>query len=362
MIRFAGFDFDTRRALAWGTTWAMVVAVCEALAMSPERWASPQLLLWWLTYWVIPFWCAVGALLLWLLNRSERRWGTPGLAGSFFILCPLPAIVQPALSAGLANLTQSALPALQRFALDTGVVPTRESWPAIGLYDLWIYLFYGGLLMAAYLFTVRRERLRSMLHASAMARSRTQGLLDAERLQALQAQIDPALLLQTMRELEQRYRSAPASAESLLEALVEFLRDAMHGLRVPVSTLNAELRLARAFAQLQRERGIAGAWHVVDPTLEGNDLKFPSLLMLPLLALGGSGGRPMLRARSDGARTVLQLLGLTTTVSADLRQQLQARLQTLYGGQFRLDYSAALPTQLSITLEHGLSTEGEKHG
>ncbi len=83
--------------------------------------------------------------------------------------------------------------------------------------------------------------------------------------------------------------------------------------------------------------------------------------MLRLLALGGSEGRPLLRVRVEGPSTVLQLFGLTESISDDLRQQVQARLRTLYGEGFQLNYSPTAPTQLAIVLNHALTKEGEEN-
>lgn len=340
-----------RRALAWGATWAFAVAVTEALAMGPARWSSPLLLLWWLMYWVIPLWCLIGSLLLWVLDDGVHLAAPRRLIVGSLALASLPVLVQPPLAAAMMNLSGLIFPRLHEFAADVGVVPLRESWLAIGIYNLWLYLFYGGLLAVAYLLTRRRERSHALLHASAMSRSRTEALLDAERLQALQAQIDPSLLLDSMRELEQLYRSDPQHAERLLEALVEFLRHATQSLRASESTLDRELRLAHAFAHLQRIRGIAGAWKIEEePAGFRASSRFPSLLILPLLSLGGTQSRPLLRTKSDQSGTLLQLLGLAHEISTELRQQMHARLQALYGTNFTFDYSDTLPTQLAITL------------
>jgi signal transduction histidine kinase len=269
---------------------------------------------------------------------------------AFLIPIPLPLLVQPLAAEIMVRASQRLLPALEEFAA-AGPSPLAGRLLDLGVYNLWLYVFYGGLLTAVFTLTARSERFRARLHASAMARSRTEGLLDAERLQALQAQIDPNLLLDSMRELEQRYRNDSESAERLLEALVEFLRNAMHGLREPVSTLDAEMRLARAFAQLQRERYGAGFWRVSEESIGAfGSCRFPSLLMLRLLALGGAEGRPMLRIRTEANRAILQMFGLTEQVSEDLRQQVQARLRGLYGDGFSLNYSASTPSQLAIVL------------
>jgi len=229
------------------------------------------------------------------------------------------------------------------------------------LYQLWMTLFYGALLVAARMFTVRVERTRHLLHQSAMARSRAEALLDTARLQALQSQIDPTLLLDSMRELEQRYRKSPERAERLLEALVEFLRFAMHGLRMPVSTLDAELQLARAYSHLQLERGVESAWRIVEePSPLLAQIEFPSLLMLLLMALG-EGGRPMLRVLVHSGRTVLSLHGLSQSVSAELRQQIQIRLYALYGERFQLEFHLPSVHQFSITLQTTPTLTGESH-
>ena len=183
-----------------------------------------------------------------------------------------------------------------------------------------------------------------------MSRARTEELLDAARLETLEQQIDPQLLLRCMQELEQRYRVAPDGAERLLEALVEFLRCAMRGLREPVSTLDVELHLARAYALLQRERGVAGAWEVDRERLPPIPMPFPSLLMLRLLALGAEAERPMLRTTAEGGTVRVSLVGLACGASTELRQSLRARLCGLYGDRFRLEYSPAAG-MLAISLD-----------
>jgi hypothetical protein len=148
----------------------------------------------------------------------------------------------------------------------------------------------------------------------------------------------------------------------LFEALVEFLRHAMHGLRNPVSTVDAELKLARAFVQLQQERGVHGGWRVIEePAQIVSPHEFPSLLMLPLLALGGEGGRPMLRVRVQNGQTELSLHGLARGVSVELRQQIGARLRVLYGERFRFESLSPAYNQLAITLPSGGASPGESH-
>jgi signal transduction histidine kinase len=360
----ASFRFSAQSATYWGVTWGVGVGIVEYLAVAPiDDWGSLQQLVFWLLYWMMPYWCVVGCIFVGLADRYESIAHRGRFMAVFISLCVIAAVLQPLLSIGLIRLTTAAFPGFERYAEAAGATGVQWSnWSTISLYQLWETLFYGGLLVAARIFTVRVERTRHRLHQSAMARSRTEALLDAARLQALQSQIDPNLLLDSMQELEQRYRASPDRAERLLEALVEFLRYAMHGLRVPVSTLGAELQLARAFSQLQQERGMEGAWRILEEsTPPTTPTKFPSLLMLPLMALGGDGGRPLLRVRAQSGQTVLSLHGLSRSVTAELSQQVQGRLYALYGERFHFESHLSTSHQLRITLWPTPTPPGESH-
>ena len=360
----ASFRFSAQSATYWGVAWGVGVGVVEYLAVEPiDDWGSLKQLVFWLLNWMMPYWCVVGCLFVGLADRHEHIAQRGRFIAAFISLCVIAAVLQPLLSLGVVRLTTDAFPGFERYAEAAGAPRVQWSnWSTISLYQLWVTVFYGGLLVAARVFTVRAERTRHLLHQSAMARSRTEALLDAARLQALQSQIDPNLLLDSMQELEQRYRASPQRAERLLEALVEFLRYAMHGLRVPISTLDAELQLARAFSQLQQERGMDGAWRIVEePTPPTNPIKFPSLLMLPLMALGGHGGRPMLRVRAERGQTVISLHGLSRSVSAELSRQVQGRLYALYGERFTFESPPSAAHQIRITLQPIPAPTGESH-
>jgi Histidine kinase len=360
----ASFRFGSRSATVWGILWGVGVGVIDYLSIAPvDDWGSLQQLLYWLLYWMLPYWCVVGRLIVRLADRYEFIAHRGRFMAAFITLSVLSAALHSLLSMGLIPVATDAFPGFARYVAEAGIIrPNWSSWSTVSLFQLWENLFYGGLLVAARIFTVRVERTRHLLHQSAMARSRTEELIDAARLQALQSQVDPNLLLDSMQQLERRYRASPQRAEALLEALVEFLRYAMHGLRVTVSTLDAELQLARAFSQLQHERGVEGAWRIVEePAPPTTPFKFPSLLMLRLLSLGGDSGRPMLRVRVESEQTVLSLHGLSQSVSPELRQQIRARLYALYGERFHFECHFPTPHQLRITLPCTATPSGESH-
>jgi signal transduction histidine kinase len=365
----AWFGSGSKSAAYWGIAWGVGVGMVEYLTVAPiDDWGSLQQLLFWLLYWCMPYWCVIGRLFVWLADHHERIGSRGRLLAAVIALSGLSATLNPMVSLVLISATREVFPQFDRYAAELPVIePTwinlsSFSLLQISLYQLWVAAFYGSLLVAARIFTVRVERTRHLLYQSAMARSRIESSLDAARLLALQTQIDPGLLLDSMQELEQRYRASPERAEQLLEALVEFLRYAMHGLRVPDSTLGAELQLARAFSHLQHERGVESAWRIVEEsTPPGTSFKFPSLLMLPLMALGGNGGRPLLRVRAESGQAVLSLHGLSRGVSVELRQQVQGRLYALYGKRFHFEFQPSTPNQLRITLQSTHTQAGETY-
>ena len=152
-----------------------------------------------------------------------------------------------------------------------------------------------------------------------------------------------------MGELEKRYRNEPAGAERLLETLVEFLRCAMPGLREPVSTVDTELRLARAYVRLQNECGSGPGWSIKELQNGPLHAQFPSLLMLPLLALGADSSNPLLTTRAANGRVTLTLSGLRES-SLDFVQLLRTRLQSVYGEAFVVKRDLSTKSVLEITL------------
>jgi len=287
---------------------------------------------------------------VWLADRAARQHEIRGALLGWLTVAVTSAILQPFLSIGVQTWIREILPAAASLTTGGAVrMPPHPLTMSLTVYNLWINLFYGGLLMMAYTLALRRERMRSLLHANAVARNHTQAILDEARLQALQRQVDPALLLSSMGELEKRYRNEPDRAERLLETLVEFLRCAMPGLREPISTVEAELRLARAYVRLQEERGSGSGWSIEELQNGALHAQFPSLLMLPLLALGADGSNPLLTAQCANGRVTLTLSGLREDC-LDFVQLLRTRLKSVYGEAFVVKRDPSTKSVLEITL------------
>jgi LytS/YehU family sensor histidine kinase len=122
------------------------------------------------------------------------------------------------------------------------------------------------------------------LHAANRAHRLAAERREAEaRLQLLQAQIEPHFLFNSLAHVLSLIEADPPQARALLEHFVDCLRASLGGLRQPSHTLGDELRLVRAYLQVQGHRmgdRLRVHWDVPDklPTLPP-----PALLRQPLV-------------------------------------------------------------------------------
>ena len=347
-----------RRILLWGVLWALFLSAAEFLVIAPLH-AQPLLafLLWWLVAWLLPMWCAIGCLLLLVARRCEPLDDWFGLV----VGCVLVALGGAALQAVLLTWLQpaaedpSSLGRLMARVSSMAAFPPRSPLLILA-YDLWVGLFYGGLLAAAYVLMVRNERMRSLLRDAAIARSRTEALLDEARLQALQAQVDPQLLLSALDEVRALYHREPERADALLDRLVEFLRTALPGLKQRRSTLQAELQLAQAHAELQALLPCGTRWRV-DLPQPLPQLRFPSLLLLPILSLPTRHDAPRLVVRIVDDKARLKVQGLGRELPPRIAQHTLACLHELLGPSPRLRANESPQTQLTIELDLPATTK-----
>ena len=173
-------------------------------------------------------------------------------------------------------------------------------------------------------------------------------------LKALQAQVEPHFLFNALASLQQLIRSQPATAERFLGELHDYLRLALPSLREPLSSVERELALARAYLTVMATRlgerlrfglqaGPGCADHALPPlmllTLVENAVRHG---IEPLPRGGGidiearrEGERLVLEVRDDGAG--LHGAGGTPTKGQGLGlANLRDRLAGLYGPAARL--------------------------
>ncbi len=210
-------------------------------------------------------------------------------------------------------------------------------------------LIYGGPLTAV-LYLVTRERKTSAgLHQASLARVTLDRQLAEAQLQALQAQIEPHFLFNTLANIKGLYRAEHAEGRQLLHDFSDYLRAALPQMRETASTLRRELALSLAYLRVLQVRmgerlkvEVLVADELLDarvppmmlPTLVENAIKH-GLNPLP------QGGAVRICAARDGAGIKIRVedtgtgfqkkrgsgVGLANT---------RARLTTLYGDAAQL--------------------------
>jgi len=150
------------------------------------------------------------------------------------------------------------------------------------------YAFVFALIMALLFFAhLRRSRAQEeatvRLVAAQEAQHEARRRLVQERLQAVQARIDPQLLFDMLDAVRRAYEDDAARAERLLDELVNFLRAALPRLRSRSSSVLREAQLARAYAQLRTLAGAADIHMRLEVSSEVADARFPPGVLLPLL-------------------------------------------------------------------------------
>jgi signal transduction histidine kinase len=219
-------------------------------------------------------------------------------------------------------------------------------WSGIGAFGYWLF------------HTLRTdEAARSELADAECRRESLQAQMVEAHLSALQAQIEPHFLFNTLANVMRLYETAPARGREMLASLINYLRAALPTMREPGSTLAREIELVRSFLTiLQMRMGerlqfgidappeLAGARvpPMVLPTLVENAIKH-GLSPLP------EGGRIDIRARTEGAeQLVIEVADTGAGFSASGGSGVglantRSRLAALYGADASLSLARGTP-------------------
>jgi sensor histidine kinase YesM len=236
----------------------------------------------------------------------------------------------------------------------------RPAYP-LQLWALWTTI---GALAYAMLYVTRQNQTTRREMAEAECARQT---LEAQRveahLSALQAQIEPHFLFNTLANVKRLYETAPQRGREMLTSLIAYLRAALPSMRETGSTLARELELVHSFLTILQMRmgerltfeirageSLRGARvpPMVLPTLVENAVKH-GLSPLP------EGGHIAVVARRDGETLEVQVrdtgAGFTASGGAGVGlANTRARLAALYGSSASLQLSASLPRGVTATV------------
>jgi two-component sensor histidine kinase len=115
-------------------------------------------------------------------------------------------------------------------------------------------LLWGGLIATILWFDRRGRALARAVADTRRRRIEIERIETETRLRALQAQIEPHFLFNTLAHLRRFQASDPEQGQRMLSSLIDYMRAALPQMREPESTLRRELALTRAYADVQQIR------------------------------------------------------------------------------------------------------------
>jgi sensor histidine kinase YesM len=213
------------------------------------------------------------------------------------------------------------------------------------------------------------ERARADLADAECRRQTLQAQMVEARLSALQAQIEPHFLFNTLANVKRLYETAPHQGREMLSSLISYLRAALPSMRQSGSTLGRELELARSFLTILKMRmgerlnfsietdpalDNAQVPPMVLPTLVENAIKH-GLSPLP------EGGRIDIVARRDGDALLIDVrdngAGFSSTGGSGVGlANTRSRLAALYGTRAAMSLLAAEPRGVVASVRMPLTT------
>jgi hypothetical protein len=207
------------------------------------------------------------------------------------------------------------------------------------------------------------QRLAEMKRKEADYHRMSQQVTEA-KLSALQAQVEPHFLYNTLASVQALTEVDPAQANAMTGHLIQYLRNALPKMRESVSTVGQEIELVRAYLNiLQMRMGKRLAFEIAVPA-ELMDAPFPPL-MLPSLVENAikhglepqrEGGMVTITAHAEGERLRLVVAdtgrGFADTLGSGVGlTNIRERLAALYGDAASLMLVANTPHGVVATIE-----------
>jgi signal transduction histidine kinase len=212
---------------------------------------------------------------------------------------------------------------------------------------------YGGLATALlYLFVREREDARA-LHAARLEKVSLDRQTIEARLTALQAQIEPHFLFNTLANIKLLYETESSLAKPLIHDLAAYLRTALPRMRDMRSSLARELELAQSYLRVLKVRMDERLKVVIDVPVDLREATLPPMMLLTLvenaikhgLASLPQGGTITIRAERLGERLRVSVvddgIGFPKGFGAGVGlANTRARLAALYGDEGSLTLGA----------------------
>jgi two-component system, LytTR family, sensor kinase len=253
-------------ATAFGVSSTVQVLLLGAVRGDPKEMVGHLFVLN-MVYWYVPALLAPVIMALALRVQPGR------------VSWPVAVIVHIGGALAFALLHTAALLATNRLLMPA---PKRGLWYAARIEFLtqldWLLMSYLFLVGLALVLAYRRES-----ESRALAAARLETRLVEAQLQALQRQLHPHFLFNTLNTISGLMRTDVNAADRMMDGLAELLRATLHSSGTQEVTLLDELQLLQKYVDIEKTRfGARLTVHIrIDP--EALDASVPVLLLQPLV-------------------------------------------------------------------------------
>jgi LytS/YehU family sensor histidine kinase len=191
-------------------------------------------------------------------------------------------------------------------------------------------------------------------------------LTSRAQIRALQAQIRPHFLFNTLNVLSNLIHVDPRKAEDLTEELAAVFRYTLDATRTEWVPLEDELRFVTSYLRIEKARFEGRLRYVIDLEPEANSVRIPPMILQPVvenavrhgIASRIEGGVVRLSARSSGGELVLVVEDSGSGLKLDDNparrgiglKNVRDRLQHIYRDEAMLQLSALEPAGTRVTL------------
>jgi len=228
---------------------------------------------------------------------------------------------------------------------------------------------FSGLVVSVILSVIFFWRARHAGAQAALERERSRSeRIEREaalaNLRALQAQIEPHFLFNTLANVSSLVDPDPAKAKRMLESFNRFLRASLAGTRTESTTLGAEAELIGAYLDVLQVRMGSRLRYAVDIPSELRGFELPPMLLQPIvensirhgLEPRIDGGEVALRARRADSSVMIDIADTGVGFAAVTRggvglTNLRDRLRLLYGERASLDIRENAPNGAIVTVK-----------
>ena len=236
------------------------------------------------------------------------------------------------------------------------IIPTWAYWVASFL-DVTFFTGIGVAVLETYR---RRTAAQRALEAARKEQTRLARDLLESRLAAMQAQVEPHFLFDSLVDVQATYDRDAERGADVMDSLITYLRVALPRLRESGSTVQAEVDLLAAYLAVVAARH--GGFPVVRFTLapECANSRFSPMLLLPLVqrAMRGAGNDRKvprsveLEVRAAGTDVIAQVRIEAPGLCVDDAElaRVRDRLAGLYDGRSRLSCEEPQPGVSQFTL------------